>query len=92
VKLLLRPIGIITGFFAGFISKKLVDLVWGLVTDEDLPRAKTANTTWAKLIFATALEAVAFRVVRVVVDRAGAKGYERITGVWPGDEPSKRKR
>jgi hypothetical protein len=23
--------------------------------------------------------------VRAVVDRAGAVGYERLTGVWPGD-------
>jgi hypothetical protein len=86
VKLLYKPFGIAMGMVAGFLSKKMFDLIWGLFDEEEPPKAKTAETTWTKLILATALQAVTFKVVRAAVERAGAKGYERLTGVWPGDE------
>jgi hypothetical protein len=27
-----------------------------------------------------------FSVTRATVNRAGARGYERLTGVWPGEK------
>jgi hypothetical protein len=33
----------------------------------------------------------AFERVKAAVDRAGATGYERVTGVWPGADQSKQK-
>ena len=86
MKLLYKPFGIVMGLLAGFLSKKLFDLIWGLIDEEEPPKAKTANTTWTKLIIAAALQGLMFRVVRAAVDRAGAKGYERLTGTWPGEE------
>jgi hypothetical protein len=86
VKLLYKPFGIIVGLFAGFLSKKLFDLIWGLFDKEEPPKATTAETTWTKLIAATALQAVTFKVTRAAVNRAGAKGFERLTGTWPGDQ------
>src|SRR5688572_7263418 len=85
VKLLYKPFGIVMGILAGFLSKKLFDLVWGLIDEEEPPKAKTAETTWTKMIAAATLQAVTFGVVRAAVDRAGAKGFERLTGVWPGE-------
>lgn len=86
MKLLYKPFGILAGIAAGLISKRLFNLLWGLADDREPPKATTAQTTWPKLIAATALQAVTFKVVRAAVDRAGAKGFERLTGVWPGDE------
>ncbi|HVJ26908.1 MAG TPA: DUF4235 domain-containing protein [Vicinamibacterales bacterium] len=86
MKLLYRPFGIVMGILAGLLSKKIFDLVWGLIDEEEPPKAKTAETTWTKLIIASALQAVTFKVVRATVDRAGAKGFEKLTGTWPGDE------
>jgi hypothetical protein len=86
VKLLYKPFGIVVGLLAGFLSKKLFDLIWGLIDEEEPPKAETAETTWTKLIIATALQAVTFKVVRAAAERATAKGYERLTGVWPGEE------
>lgn len=74
------------GLLAGLLSKKLFDLLWGLIDEEEPPKPKTADTTWTKLIIATALQAVTFKVVRAAVDRAGAKGFERLTGTWPGEQ------
>lgn len=86
MKLLYKPFGIVAGILAGFLSKKLFNLIWGLIDEEEPPKAKTADASWAKVIAATALQALTFQVVRAAVDRAGAKGFERLTGVWPGDQ------
>jgi len=86
MKLLYKPFGIVMGLVAGMLSRKLFDLVWGLFDEEEPPKPKTANTTWTKLIVATALQAVTFKVVRAAVDRAGAKGFEKLTGTWPGEQ------
>lgn len=86
MKLLYKPFGIVIGILAGLLSKKLFDLIWGLIDEEEPPKPKTAETTWTKLIIATALQAVTFKVTKAAVDRAGAKGFEKLTGTWPGDE------
>jgi hypothetical protein len=85
VKLLYKPFGIVFGLAAGALAKRLFDLVWGLFDDADPPKATTARATWPKVLGAAALQAVTFKVTRAAVDRAGAKGYERLTGVWPGE-------
>jgi hypothetical protein len=85
VKLLYKPFGLVVGILAGIISRKLFNRIWNLIDDEDPPKANTADTSWVKLISATALQAITFNVVRAAVERAGAKGFERLTGVWPGD-------
>jgi hypothetical protein len=37
------------------------------------------------VITAAALQGALFGVVKAMFDRAGAKGFERVTGTWPGD-------
>lgn len=86
MKLIYKPFGLVLGIIAGLLSRKIFDAIWGLFDEEEPPKATTAQTTWTKLIAATVLQAVAFKVVRAAVDRAGAKGFERLTGVWPGDQ------
>jgi len=86
MKLAYKPFGILIGILAGLLSKRIFNLLWGLIDEEEPPKPKTAETTWTKLIIASALQAVTFKVTRAAVDRAGAKGYERLTGVWPGEE------
>lgn len=86
MKLLYKPFALIVSLLAGFVSKKVFDLIWGLFDEQEPPKPTTAQTTWTKLILATALQAVTFKVVRAAVDRAGAKGFERLTGTWPGEK------
>jgi hypothetical protein len=85
-KLLFAPFGIIGGFIAGFIGKKLFEQVWGLIDEEEPPDGSVRRTTWTKLIVATALEGAIFRAVRAAVDRGTRQSFFRLTGSWPGDE------
>jgi hypothetical protein len=85
MKLLYKPFGIVLGILAGFLSKKVFDQIWGLIDDSEPPKPTDRETTWPKMIAAAAVEGVAFSVTRAAVNRAGARSFEHVTGVWPGD-------
>jgi hypothetical protein len=86
VKLLYKPVGIVLGLIAGFISRKLFDRVWALIDREEPPKATTRDTTWPKVLAAAAVEGLTFKVTRAAVDRAGARGFAAVTGAWPGEK------
>jgi hypothetical protein len=86
VKLLYKPVGIVLGLVAGFISRKLFDRLWALIDREDPPKATTRETTWPKVLAAAAVEGLTFKVTRAAVDRAGAQGFASLTGAWPGEK------
>lgn len=86
MKLLYKPFGIILGLIAGFAGRKAFDVVWGKIDDSDPPKATTELAPWAKVLGAAALQGAIFAVVRAAVNRAGAKSYEHLTGVWPGEK------
>ena len=84
--LIYKPFGIILGIIGGLVGRKLFDLAWTKIDDEEPPEATTQETSWAKVIGAAAVQGVIFRVTRVVVDRYGAIGWRYLTGAWPGEK------
>jgi hypothetical protein len=86
MKFVYKPFGIVFGLLAGFLSKKLFNVVWGLFDKEEPPKATTKQATWPKVLGAAAVQGVTFKVTRAAVDRAGAKSFEHLTGAWPGDK------
>jgi hypothetical protein len=86
VKFLFLPVSIVVGVLAGLISKKLFDLVWGLIDDEEAPEPKHREIDVAKLVPALALEGAVFRLVRGMADHGSRQAFLRLTGSWPGEE------
>jgi Protein of unknown function (DUF4235) len=86
MKLLYRPFGIVIGILAGVLSRKLFNLVWGLFDQEEPPKPTTREANWPKVLSAAAVQGITFKVTRAAVDRAGAKSFEHLTGVWPGEQ------
>ncbi|HZO36133.1 MAG TPA: DUF4235 domain-containing protein [Solirubrobacteraceae bacterium] len=89
MKVIYKPIGVVLGLIGGILGKRAFNAVWKRVDEEKPPKATTKETTIAKVVSAAALQAVIFKVTRVVVDRAGARGWERLTGSWPGEKRPK---
>jgi hypothetical protein len=85
MRLIYKPFGILFGILAGVLSRKLFDRVWALIDEEEPPEATTRDATWPRVLGAAAVQGVTFQVTRAAVDRAGAHGFERFTGVWPGE-------
>lgn len=85
MKLLYKPFGIIFGLIAGFLSKKVFEVAWGVFDEEEPPTATTREASWGKVAGAAAVQSVAFGVTRAIVNRSGAKSFEYLTGIWPGE-------
>jgi Protein of unknown function (DUF4235) len=86
MKLAYKPIGIVLGLLTGLLSKKLFDVIWGLFDKEEPPKPTTQEAAWPKVLAAAAVQGVTFKVTRAAVDRAGAKGWNHLFGVWPGEK------
>lgn len=84
MKLIYKPFGIVFGLLAGLLSKRLFDFVWSKIDEEEAPKATTRDVDAKKILAAAALQGVVFKATRAAVDRAGARGFEHLTGVWPG--------
>jgi endo-1,4-beta-mannosidase len=76
----------VLGLLAGLLSKKLFDAVWGIFDQEEPPKPTTRDADWSKVLAAAAVQGVTFKVTRAAVDRVGAKGWDHLFGVWPGDQ------
>ncbi len=86
MKLIYKPFAIIVGIVAGIVSKKVFAQVWGAITDEDPRDPDDRDASWAEVIASAAVAGAVVKVVQALVRRGGAKGFERATGYWPGDD------
>ncbi|MGH2891859.1 MAG: DUF4235 domain-containing protein, partial [Solirubrobacteraceae bacterium] len=48
--LVFAPVGILSGILAGVLGKKIFELAWGLIDDEDAPEPKYREIALGKLI------------------------------------------
>ncbi|WP_375422931.1 DUF4235 domain-containing protein [uncultured Friedmanniella sp.] len=80
-----RPVGLLTGLAAGSIAGALFKQIWKRVADEeDAPDALQSEYSLGSVLLAACIQGAIFAVVKALIDRAGAKGFERLTGEWPG--------
>jgi hypothetical protein len=86
VSLLFRPIGIALGIAAGIGARKLFELLWGLIDDEEAPNPEHREIDWVKFVPALLLEGALFRLIRGFVDHHSRRAFAGVTGTWPGQE------
>jgi hypothetical protein len=86
MSLVFKPIGILSGVLAGLLGKKIFELVWGLIDDQDPPEPKYRRVALGKLVLALALEGAIFRLLRGLAEHGARHGFSALTGEWPGEE------
>jgi len=86
MKLVYKPFAIIVGLLAGMLGNKAFEKVWGAFADEDPSDPDDRDATWTEVLISAAVSGVIIKVVQALIRRGGAKGFERATGFWPGDE------
>jgi hypothetical protein len=85
-KLAYRPIGLIGGIAAGTLSGIVFKQLWKAIANEDdAPGALQGEYTMKEVVLAAAIQGAIFAATKAVIDRAGAEGFTRLTGSWPGD-------
>jgi hypothetical protein len=85
-KLAYRPVGLIAGMAAGALSGAIFKQVWKLVAKEDdAPTALQSEYKMREVVLAAAIQGAIFAATKAAVDRAGARGFTKVTGTWPGD-------
>ncbi len=85
-KILYKPIGIIVGVAAGLLAGKIFELIWGLISDEQPADADERDAGWPEVLISAGIQGAVFATVQALVRRSGAKGFERVTGIWPGTD------
>lgn len=90
-RLLYKPFGIVAGLIAGKLATMLFDVLWQKVDrdGEGAPKPTQRDTTTARAVSAAALQAATFAGTKTVVDRAGLRTFEHLTGAWAGAKPEK---
>lgn len=81
-----RPVGLLTGLAAGSIAGAIFKQVWRRVShEENAPDALQSEYSLGSVLLAACIEGAIFAVIKALIDRAGARGFERLTGSWPGE-------
>jgi hypothetical protein len=85
-KLAYRPIGLIGGILAGTLSGIVFKQIWKQIADEDdAPSALQSEYSMREVLLAAAIQGAIFAATKAAIERAGARGFEELTGAWPGD-------
>jgi hypothetical protein len=85
-KLAYRPIGLIAGVLAGSLSGIVFKQLWKAIANEDdAPGALQSEYAMKEVVLAAAIQGAIFAATKAAIDRAGAQGFSKLTGSWPGD-------
>lgn len=89
MKLLYKPFGLVAGIVGGRLAKRVFDALWSRFGGESPPpKATTERASLSRVVGAAALQGATFAATRAAVDRAGARTFEHLFGVWPGERES----
>lgn len=85
-KLVYRPIGLVAGILAGTVSGVVFKQIWKQIANEDdAPGALQSEYSMREVVLAAAIQGAIFAATKAAIDRAGARGFSKLTGAWPGD-------
>jgi Protein of unknown function (DUF4235) len=85
-KALYKPLGIVFSVLGGIVAGTIFKQIWKRISDEeDPPKALESEYGWREVLPAAMFQGAIFGLVKAVIDRSGAQGFQKLTGAWPGD-------
>ena len=68
------------------MSGAIFKQIWKHVAKEDdAPTALQSEYRMREVVLAAAIQGAIFAATKAAIDRAGARGFTKLTGTWPGD-------
>jgi hypothetical protein len=86
-KILYRPMGLAGSLIGGLIAGIIFKQVWKHAAPgekSDPPKPLETEYPFKEILLAAAIQGAIFSLVKTVIDRQGARLFERWTGEWPG--------
>lgn len=83
-----RPGGLVSGIISGALAGVLFKQIWKVASpshSKDTPKALESAFPLREIVIAAALQGAIYATVKALVDRSGARAFEKILGEWPGD-------
>jgi hypothetical protein len=87
-KHLYRPIGLVSGVIGGLIASQAYRQVWKRVAHnarDEAPKALSTAYSLKEILISTVIQGAIYALVKTMIDRGGARLFERMTGEWPGE-------
>jgi Protein of unknown function (DUF4235) len=87
-KILYRPWGLVASLLGGLIAAQIFQQVWKRLdpdNPDDPPQPLQSEYQLRKILVAALIQGAIFSAVRALINRGGARVFERWTGEWPGD-------
>lgn len=86
-KILYRPWGLVASLSGGLIAGQVFQQVWKRLDPDssDPPTPLQSEYRLPKMLIAALIQGAIFSGVRALINRGGARLFERWTGEWPGD-------
>ena len=87
-KILYRPWGLVASLLGGLIAGQVFQQLWKRLdpdSPEDPPKPLQSEYRLPKILLAALVQGAIFAVVKALINRGGARAFERWTGEWPGD-------
>lgn len=87
-KILYQPFGLVSSMIAGLIAGQIFKQVWKRASPgkhEDAPNPLESDYSFKEVVLGALVQGAIFAAVRAIVNRGGARAFERWTGEWPGD-------
>jgi hypothetical protein len=85
-KALYTPVSPLFSVLGAIAAGAVFKQIWKRISDEEeAPKALESDYGWREVLPAAALQGAVFALVKAAMQRGGAKDFERLMGVWPGD-------
>lgn len=87
-KVLYRPWGLIGSVVGGLVAGQIFQQVWKAAAPgdrEDPPKPLQSEYGLPQILVAAMVQGAIFYLVKALINRGGARLFQRWTGEWPGD-------
>jgi hypothetical protein len=86
MKLIYRPLSMLASILGGLAASAVFRKLWKAIAHEDeAPTPDQPDRGWKEVAAASALQGAVAGGVGAVVSRGSMRGFEKATGVWPGE-------